>query len=134
MSDDTPLPSSIMLVDDDAFLLDMYALKFKEVGVEVQALKKAEEALAHIREGRVPDLLISDIVMPGMDGIGFLRALQEEGLQRPPAIVMLSNQGQDTDIEAAKGLGANGYIIKANAIPSEVVRECLRLYAEAIAS
>ncbi|NBD73695.1 response regulator [Patescibacteria group bacterium] len=123
-----------MLVDDDDFLLDMYALKFKESGIEVRAVRSAEDALAAIAGGDVPDLLISDIVMPGMDGIAFLKALNEEGVRRPGAIVMLSNQGQDTDIETAKSLGADGYIIKANAVPSEVIRECLAIYKQATAS
>lgn len=123
----TKQKTNVVLVDDDDFLLDMYALKFKERDIEVKAFSHAADALTYIKEGNIPDLLISDIVMPGMDGLALLKELQEAQLDAKPAIVMLSNQGQDVDIEQAKSLGADGYIIKANAVPSEVITKCLEV-------
>lgn len=118
-------PPKVVLVDDDEFLVDMYAHKFKERGVDVAAFRKGEEALAYLRQGNTPDLLVVDLVMPNVDGLTLLRAVQDMRLSPRPVIIILSNQGQEEDIEKARALGADGYLIKANAVPSEVIEMCL---------
>lgn len=116
---------SILIVDDDAFLRDMYALKFRERGCEVETAEGAEDALGKLRAGLTPSAIVFDVVMPGLDGYGFLERLKEERLSPSSVKVALSNQGADADIEKAKELGASGYIVKANSIPSEVVSAVL---------
>ncbi len=117
----------LYLVDDDRFLLDMYAVKFKAAGHEVTAFQNGEEALAALRDKPAPDALLLDIVMPGMDGFEILDTIRKEKLAATAKIIVLSNQGQESDIEKAKALGAAGYIIKASAIPSEVYAETVRI-------
>lgn len=119
----------IYLVDDDRFLLDMYAVKFKAAGHDVDAVQGGEELLRLLREkGTAPDAILLDIIMPGMDGFQVLEALRKEKLVPVTTkIIVLSNQGQDSDIEKAKALGAAGYIVKASAIPSEVLAETINL-------
>ncbi len=117
----------LYLVDDDRFLLDMYAVKFKAAGHEVTAFSSGEEVLAALREKPAPDALLIDIVMPGLDGFDVLQAIKKENLAQAAKVIVLSNQGQEADIERAKALGADGYIIKASAIPSEVFSETLAL-------
>lgn len=113
-------PQLVYLIDDDSFLLDMYALKFKECGLPVEAISDAATALQKIRDGANPDIIVVDIIMPGMTGFDFLEAIQKEGLVKNARLVVLSNQGQQEDIDKATKFGATGYIIKASAIPSEV--------------
>lgn len=120
-------PKSIFLIDDDSFLLDMYALKFKECGLPVEAISDAKLALEKIRQGAKPDIILVDIIMPGMNGFDFLEALQTEKLLPEAQLVVLSNQGQQEDIDRATKLGAHGYIIKASAIPSEVCEKVLAI-------
>jgi CheY-like chemotaxis protein len=117
----------IYLIDDDRFLLDMYAVKFNASGHEVTAFSKGEELLKTLREKPAPSAVLLDIVMPGMDGFQVLEAIRKEGLAKGSKLIVLSNQGQDTDIDRAKALGADGYIIKASAIPSEVLAETLKI-------
>jgi len=119
----------ILLVDDDKFLLDMYALKFSKNGYEVNTAQGTEEALRVIRNGFDPDILLVDIVMPGMDGIEFISVLRKEGLVKKAVIVMLTNQGLPDDIARAKALNVDGYIIKATTVPSEVFAEVEKIYA-----
>lgn len=109
----------ILLVDDDAFLRDMYATKFGERGHTVAVAASGESALEQIREAEF-DLVLLDLVMPGMTGIELLEAIKDEQGQAP-ACVVLSNQGSEEDVQAAKKAGAKGYIVKAEMIPSEVV-------------
>lgn len=114
---------TIFLVDDDRFLLDMYALKFKSAGITVVACQGGEEALEKLRGGAAPDALLLDIVMPGIDGFEVLETIRKENLATTTKIIILSNQGQDSDIARAKQLGVDGYIVKASAIPSEVLEQ-----------
>lgn len=117
----------LFLVDDDRFLLDMYTVKFKAGGHEVTVFQNGEDALNALREGTAPDALLLDIVMPNVDGFQVLEAIHKEKLAPNMKIVVLSNQGLQSDIERAKSLGANGYIIKASAIPSEVFAETIKV-------
>ena len=119
----------IYLVDDDRFLLDLYAVKFKNAGHEVSAFSSGLELLTALRkEGAlVPDGILLDVVMPGMTGFETLEVIRKEHLAHGAKIIFLTNQGQDSDIEMTKKLGADGYIIKASAIPSEVFTETMRL-------
>jgi DNA-binding response OmpR family regulator len=119
----------IYLVDDDRFLLDLYAVKFKNAGHEVSAFGGGEELLAALRKQgeTAPNAVLLDIIMPGMTGFETLAAIRKENLAAGSKIIFLSNQGQDSDIEKARELGADGYIIKASAIPSEVFAETVRI-------
>lgn len=118
----------VYLVDDDRFLLDLYAVKFKNAGHEISVFGSGEDLLAALRKAdtKAPDAILLDLIMPGVGGFGALEAIRKEHLAKGSKIVILSNQGQDSDIEKAKKLAADGYIIKASAIPSEVFAETLR--------
>lgn len=120
-------PYTLYLVDDDRFLLDMYAVKFKAAGHAVTAFSGGDELLKALRDGEGPDALLLDIVMPGMTGLEILEVIKRESLKRNTKVIILSNQGQESDIEQAKTLGADGYIIKASAIPSEVFAETIKI-------
>ncbi len=120
-------PYRLYLVDDDRFLLDMYAVKFKAAGHEVTAFSGGEEVLKALREQPAPDALLIDIVMPGMTGFEILEVIKRENLAPTMKVIVLSNQGQESDIVNAKQLGADGYIIKASAIPSEVFAETMKI-------
>lgn len=117
----------IFLVDDDRFLLDMYAVKFRAAGHEVTAFQGAELALEALRKGEGPDAMLLDIVMPGIDGFEVLEIMKKEQLGKGTKVIVLSNQGQQSDLERATSLGAAGYIIKASAIPSEVFSETIKI-------
>ena len=60
----------ILIIDDDNFLLDMYVVKFKEAGFDVNASLDNKDALNKLREGFSPDIILLDIIMPGIDEIG----------------------------------------------------------------
>ena len=119
----------ILFVDDDKFLLDMYALKFSKNNFEVRTAEGSEEALKIIREGFEPDVLLIDVVMPGIDGIELLTTLRKENFIKKSVVIMLTNQGLPDDILRAKKLNVDGYIIKATTIPSEVLSEVNKIYS-----
>jgi DNA-binding response OmpR family regulator len=118
----------IYIVDDDRFLLDLYSVKFKDAGHDVIVFGGGEELLAALRKGDTakPDAVLLDLIMPGTSGFEALETIRKEHLAKGAKIIILSNQGQDSDIEKAKKLFVDGYIIKASAIPSEVLAETIR--------
>jgi len=111
----------ILIVDDDKFLLDMYTLKFGESGFDVVPAFGSVDAMNKLKEGLVPNLILLDVVMPTMDGFEFLEKVKKDNLAGNAKTIVLSNLGQQSDIDKGKELGAEGYIVKANATPSEVV-------------
>lgn len=118
----------ILLVDDDKFLLDMYAIKFSKAGYEVKTADSTDGGLKLVRDGFAPNVMLIDIVMPGMDGLELVSALRKEKLSPDAVIIMLTNQGSSDDISRAKKLNVDGYIVKATTIPSEVLAEVERIY------
>ncbi len=113
----------ILIIDDDEFLLDMYLLKFKEVGFDVEVAFSAKDALEKIRAGLKPDIILLDILMSGMNGYEFLDTVKNENLLKDSKILILSNLGQKEDIEKALAKGAQDYIIKAYFTPSEIIKK-----------
>jgi CheY-like chemotaxis protein len=113
----------ILLVDDDSFLLNMYSIKFKAAGFEVEVALEGLAALVKLREGLKPIAVMIDMIMPNMDGIETLAQMRKENLAQEAKMIILSNQSEQTDIERAKALNVDGYIVKATTIPSEVVTE-----------
>lgn len=111
----------ILLVDDDSFLLDMYATKFTASKHTVDTAKTVESALEKLRGGEKFDAIVLDMVLPGYTGVEFLKMISNENIGAGAKLIVLSNQSDDADKTAALQAGAVGYIIKAEMIPSEVV-------------
>jgi DNA-binding response OmpR family regulator len=123
MTEDTK--RKIIIIDDDKFLLDMYAMKFSEQNFEVSQCSSAEEALEKVNSGVTPDIFLVDVIMQKMDGFTFVQTINEKGLKGEAVVIILSNLGQKEDVERGLKLGADGYIVKASATPSEVVNKVL---------
>lgn len=119
----------ILLIDDDAFLRDMYATKFIEKGHAIECVSTPDEALTKLHDKKY-DLVLSDVVMPGMTGVELLTHITKDKLGGEPKCIMLSNQSEDTDKKAAYEAGAVGYIVKAELIPSEVVTEVEKIVSK----
>ncbi|KND52146.1 MAG: sensor histidine kinase/response regulator [Parcubacteria bacterium C7867-003] len=116
----------ILLVDDDRFLIDMYVLKFKKSGLDIDTASNGTSALEKVKSDAKYDIILMDIIMPGMDGLELLQKIRDEKLSPSSTIIMLTNQADDE--EKAKALGVDGFIIKATTIPSEVVDMVLSIY------
>ncbi len=117
----------LLMMEDDKFLLNMYSIKFEKLGFEVTPALTGAEALRKIQEGYIPNIMLCDLVMPGMSGLEFLETIRRDKLVPKAVVVVLSNQSDSPDIAKAMSLGAHGYIVKATKIPSEVVAEVLKI-------
>lgn len=115
-----PEKHSVLLVEDEKMLADMYSMKFNMDGFTTHTAYDGEAGLKMAQTVK-PDIILLDIIMPKMDGFAVLKALRADpSLARTP-IVLLTNLGQDEDMKKGQQLGATGYFVKANHTPAEVV-------------
>jgi CheY-like chemotaxis protein len=121
---------TVLIVDDDTFLLDMYAMRFAQAGFTVDTSMSAKQTIEKLKGGYTPDILISDVVMPSVDGFEMMEEINSLGLAKGSIKIYLSNLGQEADVERGTSLGAVGYIVKANSTPSEVVAKVLEILKE----
>jgi CheY-like chemotaxis protein len=120
---------SILLVEDDLFVIDIYKTKFKEVGFDIDIAENGEEALSKLKEKK-PALLILDIVLPNIDGWDLLRKIRNEPNLQDLKVVVLSNLSSKGEVEKGSELGVIKYFIKANFTPSEIVNEIQKILKE----
>ena len=122
----------ILIVDDDSFLLDMYALKFSQNGFEVYTAIGGVQALEKLRGDLHPDVIMLDIIMPEMDGFEMLEKINQEKLSPDSIKIVLSNKSEQADIDRGNKLGVAGYIVKANSTPAEVIDQVTGILAKKI--
>lgn len=127
MSDGAPL----LLIDDDADLRQMYALILGKAGYQLDTAQDGMAGLAKARKGGYA-LILLDLMMPNLDGIGFLKGLAEEGPKAPNGpIVVLSNAGYDAVAKEAMALGAVGFLMKADLLPADLTKAVEKYLAKA---
>lgn len=118
--------SYILLAEDDRSLQFLVQRKLEQEGYTVRCIENGAEALAQALSER-PALLLLDIGLPEVTGFEICRAVKQHyGTQAPP-IVIISTNGQDSDVEAAEDIGADDYLIKPFSLRdlAERVREFL---------
>src|SRR5690606_31102519 len=103
--------SHILLVDDDRAILEGVADLLSLHGYDVMTAASAKSALK-VMQQQVPDLVISDIMMPGMDGYAFYEAVRDNPAWTPIPFIFLAARGQPTDVRRGQSLGADAYVTK----------------------
>ncbi len=119
---------TILLVEDDPFLVDIYSTKLKEAGFSVQVAIDGKEVLKKMKgKGNMPDLLLLDIVLPNFNGWEILRKIGRDDELKALKVIILSNLGEKEEIEKGLKLGAARYLVKAHYTPTEVVEEVKKI-------
>ncbi len=112
----------ILVVEDDKFLRELIAKKILAEGYIAVEAKDGEEGLKKIEEEK-PDLVLLDLVLPGMTGFDILENVNENPLLSDIPIVVFSNLGQSDDVDRAINLGAKDFLIKAHFTPQEIIEK-----------
>jgi two-component system phosphate regulon response regulator PhoB len=101
----------VLVVDDEEDILDLVSYNLGREGYRVERAETGEDALRKARSGS-PDLVLLDLMLPGMDGLDVCRALKRDPSTAQIAIVMLTAKGEEADIVAGLELGADDYVTK----------------------
>ncbi len=110
---------SILVVEDTELLRRIYTDKLAQEGYVVHSAADGLDALAQLRENKV-DLVLLDLIMPRMSGLEALEAIKADPRTKDVPIIILSNLGQDSDIQRGLEMGASDYLIKNSAKPADV--------------
>ena len=105
------MSKTIMVVDDDPYILLAVEKFLKTKGLQVMCISDPEVAY-HTAQKHPPDLIISDVAMPGLDGFTLLRGLKENKSTRNIPLVLLTATDKIADVERGFEVGAQAYILK----------------------
>jgi DNA-binding response OmpR family regulator len=124
----TALPTGpkVLIVEDDKFLRDLASQKLSKENLVVISAVDGEQGIA-VAEREIPDIVLLDILLPGIDGFEVLRRIRANPTLAKTKVAMLSNFGQREDIEKALKMGANQFMIKANFTLDEIVDEVKKM-------
>jgi len=111
--------ATILVADDDRDIRDIVAYKLQRVGHYVILATNGAEALSAARACE-PDLVVLDVMMPGMSGIEVCRELRAEPRTAALPVILLTARAQESDVEAGFAVGADDYVVKPFS-PSELV-------------
>ena len=110
----------ILLAEDDKFIQKAYEDGFKRNGFDVIIASDGSEAMEKIRKDS-PDIVLLDLIMPKKNGFDVLKEIRGDKSLKSIPVLILSNLGQDSDINKCKKIGATDYLVKADYSMSEVV-------------
>ncbi len=112
--------TKILIVEDDKFLRDLIVQKLKREGFLTEEAVDGEEGLRLTME-KHPDLVLLDLILPGLDGFEILRRLKADNTTSQIPVIVLSNLGQKEDMDRAIATGAEEFMVKAHFTPGEII-------------
>ncbi|MDD5071873.1 MAG: response regulator [Patescibacteria group bacterium] len=118
----------ILIIEDEDALSEIYKMKFEQEGYRVFSASDGEEGIAAAKKAK-PDLILLDLVLPKMDGYEVLKKLRKEEREGKSKVYILSNLGQNGEIKKGFANGADGYMVKANLTPSQLVKNVEKIFA-----
>lgn len=117
-----PTPKKILLVEDEDFIRELYTRQLVKAGFIVKSVVDGQSGLELLKTEQF-DLLLLDIMLPGMNGLQLLREFKTQNPSSPMITILLTNLGQEAVIKEGFELGAQAYLIKASYTPDQVVNE-----------
>lgn len=102
---------SILVVDDEADILKLVDYNLAREGFKVKCVESGEDAIIEAKAG-MPDMILLDLMLPGIDGLEVCRVLKTNSATSSIPIIMLTAKGEDADIVTGLQLGADDYIVK----------------------
>ncbi len=120
----------ILLIEDDIDQISMYKFKFELEGFVFIAARAGAEGIEKAASAK-PDLILLDLVLIKENGLDVLEKLKKDVRTKNTPVLILTNLVKKESMERAKSLGAAGYLVKANTVPSSLVKEVKRLLKNA---
>ncbi len=120
---------SILIVDDDIILRQMYEERLKAEDFTVDAATDGEEALKKAKDKKY-DLILLDIMMPKINGLDVLKMLKADEDTKNIPVILLTALIQDVDKQKGLAFGADDYIVKSETMPGEVMEKIKKVLAK----
>ena len=117
-----PASKRILLVEDEDFIRELYTRQLVKAGFTVKSAIDGQSGLDLLKTEQF-DLLLLDIMLPGMNGLQVLREFKTQNPTSQMITILLTNLGQEAVIKEGFELGAQAYLIKASYTPDQVVNE-----------
>ena len=116
------MAKKVLVVEDDVFVRDIYARELKKGGFVVDIAEDGLEGLEKIKTGKY-DIVLLDIMMPKMTGVDVLKNVRNPNFPaKDIPVYLLTNLGQGSIIKQCLEIGAQGYLLKARVLPSQVLK------------
>jgi DNA-binding response OmpR family regulator/cellulose synthase/poly-beta-1,6-N-acetylglucosamine synthase-like glycosyltransferase len=115
------MEASVLVVDDEGMIRKVVGRELTAAGCDVVYAANGEEALTKLKEA-LPDLVVSDVNMPRMDGFELLKRIRAQAATKALPVILLTGRGDTEDVVAGMGLGADDYLIKPFALPELMAR------------
>jgi len=112
----------VLIIEDDAFLLDLEAAKIKKNGYDVLVAQTGEIGMKKISEPGV-NIILLDLLLPNFDGFEILKKIKEDEITKNIPVIVFSNLAEAKDIDKAMKLGATKFMIKSNFSLEELINE-----------
>lgn len=116
------MAKTILIIEDDKFLRELIVKKLVGEGYKTSEAIDGEEGIKKIREEK-PDLVLLDLILPGIDGFKVLAKMKGDSKIAPIPVIILSNLGQKEDVERGLKMGAIDYLVKAHFTPGEIIEK-----------
>lgn len=116
------MAKTILIIEDDKFLRDLIVKKLTIEGFKIFEAIDGEEGIKKVKEEK-PDLVLLDLILPGIDGFEVLARMKEDPKLAKIPVVILSNLGQKEEIERGLKMGAVDYLVKAHFTLTEIIKK-----------
>ena len=116
------MSKKILIIEDDKFLRELISMKLQKEGYTIVEAVDGEEGEKKIKEEK-PDLVLLDLILPGIDGFEVLSRIKEDPAVSSIPVIILSNLGQKEEIEKGLKLGAIDFLVKAHFTPGEIIEK-----------
>ncbi len=125
-----PEQKHILIVEDEFLLGNLLKQRLERSGHKATVFQNASDVLKFLKETPA-DLILLDIIMPGMSGFEFMETMTTSPEYRKPPVIIISNLGQESDIKRGESLGAVGYFVKAKISMDEILQNIEVFFSKA---
>lgn len=121
------MKNKVLLIEDDIPTIDLYKLNLEKAGFKLEVIKWGNEAMERVEKmnkesEQNPDVVLLDIILPDINGIQILKRIREKKETGAMPVLILTNYSDPKTEEASSRLNAQGYFIKTNHTPKEIVK------------
>lgn len=124
------MSKTVFIIEDDVFLQGLEATKLKKEGFDIETAANGDEAFKIIEKKTKIDLVLLDLMLPGIDGFEILKRIKQEQNTSKAPVIVFSNLSEEKDINKAKKMGANEFMVKSNFNLDELTQKVRELIGQ----